>query len=185
MLPRRIRALALLAILPLAFSQQGCQPKANEVAMKVGAPTQSAVSVRSLQTRRFDTLDEAALLSASIETLQDLGFTITEASNLVGVVVASKQRDAEESGQVAGAIMLAILFGANAAVWDKEQTIQVTLTATPIQNSKQIEIRVSFDRNLVNNKGQLWRAELLLEPKLYQEFFNKLSQAAFLEAHTI
>lgn len=181
---KTIRALALTAMLPLALTQQGCQPNANQVAMQIGAPPKSAVSVRSLQTRRFDTLDEEALLGASVETLQDLGFTVTESSKDVGLIVASKQRDAEESGQVAGAIMMTILFGTQ-PLWDKEQTIQVTLTATPIENSKQIEVRVSFDRNLVNNKGQLWRAELLLEPKLYQEFFDKLSQAAFLEAHTV
>lgn len=184
MSPKTIRALALAGMLPLALTVQGCQPSANQVAMQIGKPSQSAVSVRSLQTRRFDTLDEAAILGATIETIQDLGFTVTESSKDVGLVVASKQRDAEESGQVAGAIMMTILFGTQ-PIWDKEQTIQITVTATPIENSKQIEVRASFDRNLVNNKGILWRAELLLEPKLYQEFFDKLSQAAFLEAHTI
>jgi len=67
--------------------------------------------------------------------------------------------------------------------WDKEQVIIVTLVTTPVKNSKQIETRVSFDRRITNNRGRLWRAELITEAAIYQEFFDKLSKSTFLEAH--
>lgn len=155
--------------------------------MKVGQPPDGAVKLRALETRRFDTVDEKAMLAASTETLQDLGFIISESSSEVGVLTATKQRDAEEAGQVAGQIMLTVAFALLGAAynptWDKEQTIQVTLVATPIENSSQTEIRAAFDRVLTNNHGVKWRAELIEDEALYQGFFEKLSKAVFLEAH--
>ena len=157
--------------------------------MKIGAPPQGAVELRAMQSRRFDTADQRALLAASIQTLQDLGYIISESSADVGVLSATKQRDAEETGQIAGQIALTIVgafFGVyHNPTWDKEQTIHVTLALSPIENSKQVEARVSFDRTLMNNHGNTWRAELINDPKLYQEFYEKLSQGVFLEAHQL
>lgn len=171
-----------------AFTLSGCV-NPNDVAMRIGQPPKGAVEMRSLQTRRFDSLDEPALLQAAQQTLQDLGFTISEASADAGVLAGSKQRDAVESGQVAGQIaltvVLALLGTSHTPVWDKDQTINVTLVATPIENSKQTEVRVSFDRHMVNNLGHLWRAELILDEKIYQEFFDKFAQGSFLEAQKI
>jgi hypothetical protein len=156
----------------------------NKAAMRIGAPPDGAVKLRSLETRRYDTLDEKSVLLAGTQTLQDLGFTITESASEVGVLVASKQRDAEETKQVIGAIAMAVLFGAANATWDKDQTINVTLVTTPVTNSKQVEVRVAFDRVIRNNKEQS-RAELLMDPSMYQQFFDKLSSGVLLEAHEI
>jgi hypothetical protein len=157
--------------------------------MKLGAAPDGAVELRAVQTRRFDTLNQHALLGASIQTLQDLGYIISESSEEAGVLSASKTRDAEETGQIAGQIALTVVaavFGViHNPTWDKEQTIRVTLALSPIENSKQIEARVSFDRSLTNNHGNFWRAELLMDPKLYEEFYDKLSQGVFLEAHKL
>lgn len=178
----------VLLALALATSLTACVT-ANELAKKIGAPPENALELRSMQVRRFDTLDHTRMLLAATDTLQDLGYTITESSSEVGVLVGSKQRDAEEGGQVAGQLMLMVLFAAVGSAytptWDKDQSIHVTLVTTPAENSKQVEVRVSFDRYLTNNHGQHWRAELILDEKIYQEFFDKLSSAVFLEAHTL
>lgn len=180
--------LLLISVLFGAAVLSGCV-NANSEALKVGKPPDGAVKLRSLQTRRFDSGDDKAMLAASIQTLQDLGFTVTEAAPEVGVLTASKQRNAEEAGQVAGQVALTILAAlagsSHNPTWDKEQTIQVTLVTTPIVNAAKTDVRVSFDRVLTNNLGQTWRAELLNDPHLYQEFFQKLSQSVFLEAHEI
>ena len=105
------------------------------------------------------------------------------------MLVASKQRDAEEAGQIAGQVMLTILVGLlgsyHSPTWDKEQSIYVTLIASPITNSRMMEVRALFDRRLTNNHGQLWRTELIEDPEIYQEFYDKLSKGLFLEAHKI
>ena len=179
---------AFLPLLMVAVLLQGCVT-ANDVAKRVGGPPEQALELRNMQSRRFESKDEAALLAAATQTLQDLGYTISEASADIGVLVASKQRDAVEKGQIAGQIVLTIFMAALGAVhtpvWDRDQTINVTLVATPIANSSQTEVRVSFDRHLVNNHGQLWRAELILDKEIYREFFEKFSQSAFLEAREL
>ena len=162
----------------------GCQMDPNAVAMQIGAPPANTLELRSLQTRQMPAPSSTAMLHAATQTMQDLGFTIQESASEVGVLSASKQRDAEESGQVAGAIALS-LIGAVAGVyvepvWDQDQKINVTFVETPSANAKTSDVRVSFDRTVRNNKNQ-YRAEIILEPKIYQEFFQKLEQSMFLE----
>jgi hypothetical protein len=160
----------------------------NEIAMKVGAPPDSAVKLRAVETRRYDTLDEPALLAAAAQTLQDLGFTISETSSEVGVLAASKQRDAREAGQVATQVtitLVALLFGVPYhPVWDKDQNIAVSVVTTPIENAKQVDVRVSFDRQIRDTDGRV-RAELIDEPEIYQQFFDKLSSAVLLEGRPL
>ena len=180
--------LMMVSVLVGAALLAGCVD-ANSLALKVGQPPDGAVKLRNLQTRRFDSGDDKAIMAAAVQTLQDLGFTITESAADAGVLVGAKQRDAEESGQVAGqmalAVVAALLGSGHNPTWDKEQTIQVTLVTMPIVNAAKMDVRVSFDRVLTNNHGRIWRAELLHDPSLYQEFFQRLSQSVFLEAHEI
>jgi len=46
-------------------------------------------------------------------------------------------------------------------------------------------VRVTFQRIIFNERGQVSRAEQIKDPELYQKFYEKLSQAVFLEAHEI
>ena len=51
---------------------------------------QSAVQLRSYQTRAFDTTDTLKTLRTVIATLQDLGFVIDKADATLGTVTATK-----------------------------------------------------------------------------------------------
>jgi hypothetical protein len=182
------KKLSVCAAVIMAATLSACE-SANDLAMKIGKPPESAVQLRSFETRRFDTMDESSVLSAATQTLQDLGYTITESSADVGVISASKERDARESGQIAGQIALTIVAAAlgvaNNPTWDESQSIHVTLVATPIENSKATNVRVSFDRYITNNHEQLWRTELVEDQKIYQEFFDKLSSGTSLHAEKL
>lgn len=129
------------------------------------------------------------MLSAATQAMQDLGFTLTEANAEVGVIAGFKNRDAVEGGQVAAQVVLTILAALAGSqhnpTWDESQVIKSNIVITPIENSEQIDVRVSFVREITNNYGQLWKSEVILEPELYQEFFQKFSQSTFLEAHAI
>ena len=50
----------------------------------------SAVKLRSIQTRAFDTTDKIATLRTVMATLQDLGFVIDSADDVIGTVSATK-----------------------------------------------------------------------------------------------
>ena len=140
---------------------------------------------RQAQTRRFDTSDEAELLSASAAVLQDLGFNLDESETRLGLVVASKERDATETGQVIGAVLLAVLLGAPMPI-DKVQKIRASLVTRPFDESSEgTAVRITFQRIVWNSNRQISKIEALTDPELYQRFFEKLSKAVFLEAHEI
>jgi hypothetical protein len=117
--------------------------------------------------------------------LQDLGFNLDESETKLGLVVASKDRDATEAGQVVGAILIAVLIGASVPI-DKRQKIRASLVTRPIgESGDKTAVRVTFQRVVWNTAGQISKSEALTEPELYQEFFSKLSKSVFLEAHEI
>jgi hypothetical protein len=182
------RLVVIVAILGAATAVGGCV-NANDIAMKLGVRPEGTVDLRNVQTRRFDTQDERKLLDSATQVMQDLGFTIAESSVDLGLIGGNKQRDAEETAQVTGQVVLTVLMALGGKhydpLWDKEQTIRATLVLTPVEGAKSTDVRIGFDRLLTNNRGVMWRSEVILDEKIYQEFFNKFSQSVFLEAHTI
>ncbi len=142
-----------------------------------------SLRLRNLQTRKFETTDERRLLIAAAGLLQDLGYQIDESEVPLGVIVASKQADASDGAQIAGAIAIGILLGTKVTV-DNEQKIRVSIVTRPV-NRKEIALRVTFQRTVWNNEGHVSRTESVIDQELYQDFFSKLSKAVFLEAQQI
>jgi hypothetical protein len=161
------------------------------VACEAGIPKEAlelgpeSLARRQLQTRLFDTKDEVRLLGASAAVLQDLGFNLDESETDLGVLVASKERDATEAGQIVLAVIVAVLTRVATPV-DKLQKIRVSLVSRPHgENGQRTAVRVTFQRIVWNNQGQVSKTEPLDDPKLYQEFYDKLSKSVFLQAHGI
>jgi len=148
-------------------------------ALLMSEPT---LEVRSRTTRRFDTQDEKSILSASAALLQDLGFTIDNSDTKVGLIVASKDRSAVEAGQIAGKIIVAGVFRADMPI-DTRQKIRASIVTKPLGES--IAVRVTFQRIVWNDHNGISKLERIDDPKIYQEFFDKLSKSVFLEAHEI
>ena len=137
-----------------------------------------------MQTRRFGTREEAKLLQASAQVLQDLGFNLEESATSLGVVVGSKDRDARETGQIVGAVFLALLLGVAMPV-DTRQKIRASLVTLPVENGADTAVRVTFQRLVWNSRNELSKIEGIKDAKIYQEFFDKLSQSVFLNAQEI
>ena len=164
----------------------------NAIALDIGKPSidegETVSSVRAIQSRRFYTLETKKIILASTATLQDLGFNIQVTSSEYGVISASKDRDAVESGQIAGQVVLAFLAAlggsSHTPTYDESQQINVSLVVNQTDEKSSV-VRVFFDRHLTNNHGQLWRAEVIKDPEIYQEFFDNLSASMFLEANEI
>ncbi len=160
----------------------GCEPGIPKEALELSP---ESLKDRQLQTRRFETRDEAKLLSASALLLQDLGFTLDESETKLGVIVGSKTRSAVNAGQVVFAIIIAGL-GGGAMPIDKAQKMRASLVTRPVGDSgDSTAVRITFQRIVWNTRGQITTAERMNDPKVYQEFFSKLSKSVFLEAHEI
>ena len=171
----RLPTLLLLAIPFLASCASGIPKSAL-------AMNPQTVEDRQLQTRRFDTNDEAKILSASVALLQDLGFGIDSSETSLGLISCSKERDATDVGQIVGSILVAAVFGVSTPV-DDFQKIRASVVTRPVGGG--INVRVTFQRVIWNTDGRLSRLEKLDDPEMYQGFFEKLSKAVFLEAHEL
>lgn len=138
---------------------------------------------RQMETARFEANDESAVLSASAQVLQDLGFTLEESETSLGLITASKNR---EIGNYGAKMAMVFLMGLNGqqAVYDTEQKIYTTLVSTKSRTNVGYNVRVEFSRIIWNNQGNA-RIEKIEEPEIYKDFFDKLSQSLFLEAHSI
>lgn len=101
----------------------GCGPQVPRDALQLSP---ESLRSRQIQTRRFDTTDKAAMLTAATGVLQDLGFSLEEAEVPLGVLVGSKKRDATSPTQLAGSLLVAILGGDSAPV-DSHQVIRVSM----------------------------------------------------------
>jgi hypothetical protein len=136
-----------------------------------------------MQTRRFATTDENKLLGASTALLQDMGVSMEEANAPLGVLVASKMRDATDAAQVTLAVIAAI--GGRPVPIDKEQKMRASVVTKILPNGKEVSVRVTFQRIVFNTQGAVTKAEAIIDPQIYQEFFSKLSKSVFLEANQI
>lgn len=154
---------------------------------------------RAMQTRGFETRDEAELLSASAAVLQDLGFQVEESVREVGFLRATKERSAREHGQditrfLVFLVSTGLIFVQQPPIVlpvDLHQKIAATLITRPVNpDSTRQEVRVVFYRVVWKGDGSSGqhgippgeqRMEMLRDPVLYQTFFSKLSKAVFLE----
>ena len=80
---KQILFLSLLIVFIMLIS---CAPSTKQIL----ATKESQVKLRSIQTRVFDTTDRETLLRTVIATLQDLGFIVDKADDVLGAVSATK-----------------------------------------------------------------------------------------------
>jgi hypothetical protein len=165
--------------------------------------TPKSVQHRALQTRMFETFDEKELLSASAAVLQDLGFQVEESVKEVGMLRAAKERGAREYGQeiqqgfIATLSLASVLFGGTIVIIpvDVHQQINATLVTRRSDTvPSRFSVRILFHRSLWKGDGNVGDShippgqqnlELIVDAKIYQQFFAKLSKSVFLEAHNI
>jgi len=173
---------SLVCLFACATMLVGCEQPIPPEALQLSP---ESIKTRQIQTRKFRSQEEKRLLSASMEVLQDLGYQLSESETKLGVIVAHKKADAMESGQVAAAVVVAVLFGAVPAI-DNDQVIYASLVTTPSSVTKQSAlVRIVFHREVTNTHNQICRREQIEDPKIYQRFFSKLSKSVFLEANNI
>lgn len=121
-------------------------------------PSSGAVAARARQSRRFETEDRDLMMRAALGALQDLGFSIDESDEKMGVLVGSK------------------LAGGK---------IRAQVTARPLSGGNGTLMRATFQRVIARPGAMLSFGETLDDPELYQAFFEKVAQSAFLTAHEI
>ncbi len=174
---RKVLALFLVIIILVT----GCQTIPKDALTL----SPESLAQRQMQTRKYETKDEAKILVACAGLLQDMGFNIDESETKLGLIASSKMRSAVNPGQIAVAILVALLGGGATPV-DKDQKMRSSVVTRPVgAHGEYIGVRVTFQRIVWNTQGQVTKSESLIDPAIYQEFFDKLSKSIFLEAQEI
>ena len=152
----------------------------------------STMRLRQLQSKKFEIedkqkLDELMVLRSAVLLLQDEGYNLASSEAALGVLHADKDADAFEAGQMAGK-MLAAFFGSDIPI-DTVQKFKVSVVtrmqADKDSGKKFVIVRVTFQRIVWNERGQISKLESLEDPKLYEKFFGELSKSLFLTANDI
>lgn len=167
----------LVLFLISVFLITGCQTISKD-ALSL-SPEAKVLAQRQIQTRKYQTPDEAKILAACAGLLQDMGFNIDESETKLGLISSSKMRSANNTGQ----IIVAILTGLPA---ERRQQMRACVVTRPVgENGEFVAVRVTFQRIVWDIEWNVTRSESLTDPKIYQEFFDKLSKAVFLEAQEL
>lgn len=151
--------------------------------------TPQLLQQRNIESRRYDGINEADLIIASANVLQDLGFNLENSETKLGVLTASKQRDATDGREVVAAVLVAALTGVPMPM-SKDQTIRVALVVRSVLDSdgkpmaNHHFVRVTFQR-LVRKTDNSVHGETLTDLQLYQDFYERVSKSVFLEAQKI
>jgi len=169
-------------IIPLCLflSLSACAPQIPDDALTLNTQT---ASIRQLQTRTFKDKALIDVLSSGVGVMQDFGFKITETDKKLGMLVGEKVTDASHYGEMAGMIFLAALAG-TPATWSETQKLRGSLLVRKVAKDK-IELRITFQNIVWNNQGRVTSRKTIDDPEFYQDFFTKLSKAAFLEEYKI
>ncbi len=127
---KRGSALAVAGLIGLT----GCVHKIPDGAFDVSP---DMMAQRQIESRKFTGISEEEILIASSNVLQDMGFNLENTEVKLGVLTANKQREATNAGEIAGAIIMAVIFKVNMAT-SKDQTIRVALVIKPAPSESMI-----------------------------------------------
>ena len=201
MIPKKRHSFVWLTIMALIVA--GCGSSLPKHVLRL---TPDSLQNRVLQTRKYEGISEADLLSASTGVIQDLGFIIDESETNLGLIVGSKKRDAppdatQRTVQVLVttvslflAVIVAVVTKGEAGediVYvppvDDYQKLWASIVIRPTSedSDKTHYVRVTFQRIVWDTEGEIDRMQSLSEPEMYQKFFDLLSKSVFLEGQKI
>lgn len=200
-IPKKRHPFVWLTIMALIVA--GCGSSLPKHVLRL---TPDTLQNRVLQTRKYEGISEADLLSASTGVIQDLGFIIDESEANLGLMVGSKKRDAppdatQRTVQVLVttvslflAVIVAVVTKGEAGediVYvppvDDYQKLWASIVIRPTSedDDKTHYVRVTFQRIVWDTEGEIDRMQSLSEPEMYQKFFDLLSKSVFLEGQKI
>jgi hypothetical protein len=149
------------------------------------------------QTRTFQKVPRSSVLFASAGVLQDMGYKITGGERRFGLLLGQKMAAVESPGAahaigeaalVTTTVILSLLVGEDLVTDLPEQVAQQIhislLVSEGDSENGEVEVRISLDRDMHYDHGGIVPDHTEL-PKVYQEFFERLSRAVYLEGEQL
>lgn len=182
--PSRINAWWLL-LLTLGILS-ACATGVSKSALRLPAST---LDMRSIQTRIFVAPSENDILTATVAALQDMEYNIDLIEKPLGVITASKVSDADSTSEKTALWMLQIACVISETVGCApmssamdEQRITVTMVVLPsLARSGEFVTRITVQRVIFDKTGQVKVMERIDDAETYQQVFENLSKAIFIQ----
>ena len=158
------------------------------------APSKTQLEVREFQTRTFDTQDGKLVMKAMLNVLQDDGYVVKNAVVDLGLITAAKESDlspGRSGGTDSGFFDVfsggtVIFGGGNVAMGTIHQprfqkTETVDFTGNVSEFGQQTKVRVSFQRKILDNRGDVMGVHPIDDADFYQDFFSRMDKGLFLQ----
>lgn len=184
-------AIALIAAIPMATAEQ-TEPLSMEPLFQFNPTSGEDLAV---QTRRFNTAGQSEVLFASASVLQDMGYKVTGGERQFGLLLGRKNAKVEgpgvahaigEAALVTTTVILSLLTGEDLVTDLPEQVAQRIHVSLLVSDagSGETRVRISLDRDMFYDHGGIIADHTEL-PQVYQEFFERLSRAVYLEGEQL
>jgi hypothetical protein len=157
----------------LTLSCTGCVPQYTP------EPPMTQLQIREIQTRDFDTNDSKLVMKSMMNVLQDEGYVLKNVVLDLGLVSAEKNIDVEDPGE---AFLYSRHYGPYAR-WKKQQALEASANVSEFGNK--IRVRMTFQAKTIDNLGNPMAVTTVLSPRIYQEFFEKVSKGIFIQQENI
>ena len=175
-----------LLVLTGAVLAAGCTPAVR--------PPQTQLEVREYQTRTFDTSDAKLVMKAMLNVLQDDGYVVKNAVVDLGLITAAKEidiapgRSGSTGGDVWGGLGGSVIFGGRGGILVGPQA-PPTYSKTELRDftgnvsefGPQTRVRVSFQRKVLDNRGDVVEVAPIGDAAFYQDFFSRMDKSLFLQ----
>jgi hypothetical protein len=159
----------LLLLIMVAFAA-GCAPNIP--------PAKTALEVRAFQTYTFDTADSKLVMKAMFNALQDDGYVVRNAVIELGLITATKEVDLAP-GRYADNFGVGVFGWQPAPAFAKVEVNEFTGNITEL--GQQTSIRVSFQRKVLDNYGQIIDVRAIDDPVFYRDFFSRVDKSVYLQ----
>lgn len=163
----------------------GCATSIPKEALRL---PESTLDIRSIQTRSFEAPSESDILAATIAVLQDMEYNVDQIEKPLGVITASKISDADSTSEKTGLFVLDMLCAAGGGGCDAmssasdEQQITITVVVLPsLARSHEYVTRVTIQRAVFDKMERVKVLERIDDPETYQQIFENLSKALFIQ----
>lgn len=171
------RIVLILCIFCLALPVSAKKRQQEEIITTV-----NQLEKRQFQTRTYDTSDKPFVMKAILNALQDDGYIVYNANPLLGFIYGVKDFDTSDSN-----IDISKEFGLSKSRLNlngiKVATIEVSANITEYGQS--MRVRINFKRKLLNTYGNAQFIDDVEDEEFYQEFYEKVDQALFLQKQKI
>lgn len=141
-------------------------------------PSKPAPTYQQVQTRIFESGDQAALLAAAAKTLEAQGFEVDRKATAIGVLTAKLRKENSTGNQIAQALVLALLVGPGGGPLATANTTHAMVIATAGPVAGETDVRVWYDV-VITRKGEKYDYPVRVsKPETYTQFFTNMSDAA-------